>query len=42
MLELFFQEAGDAYMNRDLEQIDHLKKQELDKWKKTGIRAFSL
>ena len=40
LLELFFQEAGDAYMNRDLSQIDRLKKQELDKWKKTGLEPF--
>lgn len=39
-LELFFQEAGDAYMNRDLPQIDSLKKQELDKWEKTALEPF--
>lgn len=40
MLETFFQEASNAYMNRNLGQIDHLKKQELDKWKKTGMEPF--
>lgn len=40
LLELFFQEAGDAYMNRDLPQIYRLKKQELDKWDKTALAPF--
>lgn len=39
-LETFFQEASNAYMNRNLGQIDHLKKQELDKWNKTGMEPF--
>ena len=40
LLELFFQEAADAYLNRDLPQIDRLKKQELDKWVKTTLEPF--
>lgn len=40
MLETFFQEARYAYMNRNLGQLDRLKKQELDKWKKTGMESF--
>src|SRR5690625_3068832 len=39
-METFFQEAGDAYMNRNLGQLDRLKKQELDKWQKTGMEPF--
>lgn len=40
MIELFFQEAGDAYINRDLPQIDRLQKQELAKWKNSGLEPF--
>lgn len=40
IMETFFQEAGDAYMNRNLGQLDRLKKQELDKWQKTGMEPF--
>lgn len=40
LLELFFQEAGNAYMNRDLPQINRLKKQELDKWQETNLEPF--
>src|SRR5690625_3968964 len=37
LLELFFREAGDAYLNRDLTKLDQLKKQELEKWRETGL-----
>src|SRR5690625_8017282 len=41
IMETFFQEAGDAYMNRNLGQLDRLIKKELDKWQKTGMETFS-
>lgn len=40
LLEEFFQEADDAYINRNLTKLRQLKKQELEKWYQTDMEPF--
>lgn len=39
-IELFFQEAGFAYYNRDKKKINHLKQIEMMKWEKHKIESY--
>lgn len=39
-LEYFFSNAEDAYTNRDLEQLEYLKKIAMDKWKLQGLIPY--